>query len=165
MDRAGFKEVRFFKGVEVEHNNAYGVSTLFVVGLQLIADIESYELDVPDHIYFGANDSFHPSSDSEVKEWVDMISYFIEQGHVCTLDIPCQHASTISGTSLVQFDLFQPIIKVPIPDLKSWSKHTHLKIDDVDFNATNEGVWVHPLSSFLTPEAFTGWNEYDGDCP
>ena len=50
------KEVTFFIGKEVEKTPAYGKTTLFVVGLQPITEIEKHLKNI-DNIYFGAKHS------------------------------------------------------------------------------------------------------------
>jgi len=38
-----------------------------------------------------------------------------------------------------------------------------LKIDDVDFDATNPGVWTHSLHSLMSRDTFTSWDQYSKD--
>jgi hypothetical protein len=38
-----------------------------------------------------------------------------------------------------------------------------LKIDDVDFDATNPGVWTHSLHSLMDRSKFTDWAQYNND--
>ena len=57
MNREGHKNVEFFYGTEVEHTPAFGMPTLFVVGIQPEEWI-AYRMNGRRHIYFGANQSF-----------------------------------------------------------------------------------------------------------
>jgi len=38
-----------------------------------------------------------------------------------------------------------------------------IKIDDLDFNATNPGVWTHSLHALKDRTKFTAWSEYSND--
>ena len=52
--------VKFFTGFEVEHTPAFDMDTLFVVGPQPLDDILKHaEHQGSQHIYLGANQSFH----------------------------------------------------------------------------------------------------------
>ena len=60
------ENVTFFKGVEVEHTPAYGLLTLFVVGIQDPQEvINKAEVNECRNIYLGANQSFKPI----LKDW------------------------------------------------------------------------------------------------
>ena len=89
MIRQGHDDsVQFFTGTEVEHTPAHGKKTLFVVGVQEVADIAA-RLQGCEHIYFGANMSF-PNYDTNAHDWLDwenMIKPFLTKGYWCTLDI------------------------------------------------------------------------------
>ena len=39
------------------------------------------------------------------------------------------------------------------------------KIDDIDFNKTNKGVWTMSMEDFKSKSGFTKWNEYKQDEP
>ena len=58
MDRPGHEKVKYFVGTEVEHTPAFGMTTLFVVGLQPIDEIESWLSKVTlkniKHIFFNS---------------------------------------------------------------------------------------------------------------
>ena len=56
MIRAGHEEISFFTGTEVEHTIAFGMKTLFVVGLQDAQIIQQEAKNNKcEHIYFGAD--------------------------------------------------------------------------------------------------------------
>ena len=40
-----------------------------------------------------------------------------------------------------------------------------IKVDDVDFNKTNPGVWTMSMNHFKQSSGFTSWNEYKQDEP
>ena len=85
MNRPEHDNVNFFIGTEVEHTPAYGMETLFVVGIQKVKDIEfivgerSSLLDKSKHIthiYFGANQSFpsiKANNGADWAKWENMI--------------------------------------------------------------------------------------------
>lgn len=172
MNRSGHDQAIFFHGHEVEHTPAYGKSTLFVIGVQSKEEISNWIVDFNsykdqnkhiEHIFFGANDSFHPVSKLDWQRWESMIYYFLSQGYLCSLDIPYQYISEFNETGLNEKNNFIPIIKVAIPYIKLWNYNTCVKIDDIDFEATNPGVWVHQLDSLKKRSQFTDWSKYKGD--
>ena len=84
------ENVVFFSGVEVEHTPAYGMETLFVVGVQNTQEVLAMarEEDVK-HIYFGANQSFKTGGVNDSitwRLWEDMIKFCLDKGYWCTLD-------------------------------------------------------------------------------
>lgn len=162
MNRAGHEGVDFFTGIEVERTPAFGKKTLFVVGLQPIADIAA-NLPGCEHIFFGANHSFDPQRSEEWAQWERMISHFLALDYWCTLDIPISAVEQFNDGSLCEFRNFIPQIRVSVPYTKLWNYNTMLKIDDKDFDATNPGVWCHSLHSLMSRETFTSWDDYKGD--
>lgn len=156
----------FFWGKEVEHTPAYGMPTLFVVGVQTVELIEqklastTYETK---HIFFGANHSFNPQSYEEHKQWETMIYHFLERGNLCSLDIPMSQVEEFHESSYCEYDNFIPQIRVPVPYIKLWNYNTMFKIDDKDFKATNPGVWTHSLHSLMDRSKFTDWSQYKND--
>ncbi len=170
MNREGHDNVNFFFGQEVEHTPAYGKYTLFVVGVQSPSDIAlkltSGSAPV-EHIFFGANHSFHPDPDDhlEWQRWESMITYFLDKGYLCSLDIPVKCVESFNESGLCEYNNFIPQIRVSIPYIRLWNYNTMLKIDDNDFDATNPGVWTHSLHSLMTRETFTDWSQYNKDSP
>lgn len=155
-------DVIFFRGKEVEHTPAYGMDTLFVVGVQSIEDIADNLLGC-EHIFFGANHSFNPTNPSDWKEWENMIEYFLTKGYLCSLDIPMSAVEEFNEGGLCDYTTFIPQIRVPIPYIRLWNYNTMIKIDDKDFNATNPGVWSHSLHSLMDRKNFTDWKQYQKD--
>lgn len=166
MDRSGHESADFFYGREVEHTPVHGQPTLFVVGYQQQEAIEdalarsTYETR---HIFFGANDSYRPSTPAEHTAWENVISSFLMRGYWCSLDIPFQYVEEFHEGSLCENHRFIPIIKVPIPYVQLWNYNTCVKIDDRDFADSNPGVWVHRLHDLMDKRQFTDWSKYDGD--
>ena len=162
-------DVVFFVGEEVEKTPAYGMRTLFVTGVQPVEKIESFliEDDTIEHIFFGANHSYNPATASDLyqycTEWDDMIMHFIKKDYLCTLDIPLTGAEAFLEGPLTEQNNFIPQIRVPLPYTKLWNYNTMIKIDDVDFKATNPGVWCHSLHDLMDRDKFTDWNRYSLD--
>lgn len=156
----------FFYGREVEHTPAHGQPTLFVIGYhqqEAIEDALARTTIDTRHIFFGANDSYRPTTPAEHTAWENVISTFLARGYWCSLDIPFQYIEEFHEGSLCENHRFIPIIKVPIPYIQLWNYNTCLKIDDRDFADSNPGVWVHPLHDLMDRSQFTNWSKYDGD--
>lgn len=164
MNREGHDNASFFYGREVEHTPAFGKQTLFVVGIQSINDIADH-LSGCEHIFFGANHSFHPDPEDHLnwQRWESMISYFLDLGYLCSLDIPVKCVESFNDTALCEYNNFIPQIRISVPYIKLWNYNTMLKIDDKDFDATNPGVWTHSLHNLMTRETFTSWDQYSED--
>ena len=165
-DTGSSEEVTFFIGTEIEHTPAFGMRTLFVTGVQPVDEI-AYHFDKhPDgieHIFFGANHSFHPKDNLDWARWEGMIEFFLEKGYLCSLDIPIDVAEEFHENGLNDYHNFIPQIRVPLPYIKLWNYNTMLKIDDKDFNATNPGVWSHSLHNLQDRSKFTSWDAYKND--
>ena len=166
------ESITFFTGKEIETTPAYGMETLFVVGvhepeviLDLIKNPKLVKTDVQ-HIYFGANQSFKPNGTNDAatwRMWEDMIYVCLEAGYWCTLDLDVRDVEGLLESGLVEKQQFIPQISVKIPYLQQLGYHATIKIDDVDFNATNPGVWCHNLHDLLSRDKFTSWDKYGKD--
>lgn len=166
MNRPGHNDANFFFGSEVEHTPAHGMQTLFVIGYQSVESIEkalAKATSRTQHIFFGANDSYRPSTNPDFTGWENMIYTFLDRGYWCSLDIPFQYVEEFHEGGLCERDRFIPIIKVPIPYIGLWNYNTCVKIDDRDFAASNPGVWVHCLHDLKDRTRFTDWSKYDKD--
>jgi len=156
------EDIKFFIGNEVEHTPAYGLKTLFVTGIQPVEHI-AINLKDCQHIFFGANHSYNPKDNLEHQRWESMIRYFLDQGFLCSLDIPLNQVEEFNDSGLCESDNFIPQIRMPIPYIKLWNYNTMLKIDDKDFKATNPGVWSHSLHALMDRSKFTDWAQYKND--
>ena len=162
----------FFTGVEVEHTPAFGMLTLFVTGVHTAEEVQQaldthYALGGKpiNHIFFGANHSFEPEPDDYHywKQWEEMIEHFLKLDIWCSLDIPLQAVEQFNDGPLNDYNNFIPQIRVPIPYIKLWNYNTMIKIDDIDFKATNPGVWTHSLHDLKDRSKFTDWSQYKND--
>jgi hypothetical protein len=165
------EDITFFVGDEIERTPAYGMKTLFVVGVhepQEILDLLRTKLaySVVTHIYFGANQSFNPAGTNDVatwKPWEDMIYVLLENDYWCTLDLDVKDVEGLLESGLTEKRRFIPQISVKLPYLQQLGYNATIKIDDVDFEYSNPGVWCHSLHSLTTRETFTGWDQYGKD--
>lgn len=157
----------FFVGTEVENTPANGKLTLFVVGLQDPYKVmEMAKTYLCSHIYFGANQSFRSAGVNDYEtwdDWEDMISSCITAGYWATLDIDVSDVEGLVESGLCEYRKFIPNISVKIPYLNLLNYNATIKIDDVDFDSTNPGVWCHQLRNLTTTESFTDWDEYNKD--
>jgi len=166
MDRPGHESVKFFVGEEVEHTPAFGMRTLFVVGIQNVTDIQLQAIQHKcTHIYFGANQSFPKikTTDKEWFKWEDMIMPFLDNTYMCTLDIDVSCAEGLLEGSLIERHNFIPMISVKLPYIKQLGYNATLKLDDKDFRATNPGVWCHNIHDLQDRAVFTDWSKYTKD--
>ena len=167
MNRGGHEAVSMFVGTEVEHSPAYGLRTLFVVGVQDSREVMDTALkQACSHIYFGANQSFPPLDTNDGdgwRPWERMIQDCLEGGFQCTLDLDVSCTEGLLESSLVEYDRFIPMISVKLPYLRQLGYNATLKIDDKDFKATNPGVWCHSLHALQRRSVFTDWSRYIQD--
>jgi len=166
MIRDGHDNVTMFVGTEVEHSPAFGMRTLFVVGLQESSKIQAYALAHKcEHIYFGANQSF-PKLSFDSPEWVkweNLIGLFLRSNYWCTLDLPVDCTSGLVESGLVEHNRFIPMISVKLPYIQLLGYNATIKLDDQDFDATNPGVWCHSLHNLMKRTTFTDWSKYTKD--
>jgi hypothetical protein len=153
----------YFTGIEVERTPAFGMKTLFVVGVQPVHEIEENLTDDIKHIFFGANHSLDAHDYDTWNEWEDMIEYFLEQDYLCTLDIDLSRAEQFLEGPLVESNNMIPQIRVPIPYISQFNYNTTIKLDDKDFKASNPGVWCHNLHDLMGRDKFTPWQCYGND--
>ena len=166
----GIKEsITFFVGIEIERTPAYGMKTLFVVGVHdpyVIMELASKH--GCEHIYFGANQSFKTLGINDAatwRPWENMIYVCLDSEHEfwCTLDFDVREAEGLLESGLTEKRRFIPQISVKLPYLNQLGYNATLKIDDKDFNATNPGVWCHNLQDLLGRDRFTNWDQYGKD--
>jgi hypothetical protein len=159
--------ITFFTGVEIEKTPAYGMRTLFVVGVQNPHDlIELAQFNDCTHIYFGANQSFPQLATDDADEWRPwerMIDQCLDAGYWCTLDFDVSSVQGVLEMPVIGHRRFIPQISVKIPYLTQLGYNATIKIDDIDFEASNPGVWCHKLNTLLDEDKFTNWDQYGKD--
>lgn len=143
----------FFVGREVEHTAAYGLKTLFCHGsLSLreiqfkIADLYAAETEI-DHVYLNHNHT-------ECKDILNKIHYLLEDGLLVTYE-------ALGVDKIVDLDHHNLIHLLSVPVPKAKRTNLFIKIDDIDFNATNPGVWTVNVGKLQ--DHFTPWSAYEGD--
>lgn len=161
-------DVVFFTGFEVETTPAHGFLTLFVVGFHPVEKIlQLYHEHNCEHIYMGANQSFKIDLDEnggvDFSSWQPIIKGLLDNDILVTLDFDLKYIEYVQASGLCEYNNFIPQISVKIPNIKRLNYNATLKIDDVDFKATNPGVWCHRLHDLQSIEKFTSWNEYGKD--
>jgi hypothetical protein len=161
--------ITFFTGQEIEHTPAYGMRTLFVVGVHdPYVVIELARANNCKHIYFGANQSFSTAGINDIetwRPWESMIYVCLDadDDFWCTLDFDVRETEGLLESGLTEKRRFIPQISVKLPYLNQLGYNATLKIDDKDFAATNPGVWCHNLQDLLGRDRFTDWDQYGKD--
>lgn len=154
----------YFIGTEVEHTKMFGKRTLFVRGfknyLDVIAQAKQHGVE---HIFFGADHSYQPLTQSQQLLWQMMIKHCLDAGYDCSLDIPQTHAYDFVACELQKNTRFHPQIYIKLQNIEHYNANTHIKIDDRNFAATNKGVWTVALDKIVNNDTLTEWNEYLND--
>ena len=159
-------DAKFFVGTEIEHTPAYGMRTLFVVGLQDSTDIAiQCTMNRCDHIYLGANQSYNPKDYGEVSQWDDLVANLLHADLWVTLDIDSKFVDISSDllSCACEYNKFIPMLSFKVPYIRNLNYNTCVKIDDKGFKATNPGVWVHHLHDLMDRRRFTTWSKYEND--
>jgi hypothetical protein len=161
--------VKFFHGIEVEHTPAYGLMTLFVVGIRNVDDILKYaDRNDCEHIYLGANQSFFPEGHvlghPGLDDWDKLITKVLTNTKLfVTLDFDVKWVEHILDYGWTEHIHFIPMISVKLPYVTQLGYNASLKIDDIDFDKSNPGVWTHQVHDLLDRNRFTPWREYSSD--
>jgi hypothetical protein len=166
MNRDGHNNAAFFIGPEVEHTPAFSKKTLFVVGKQDVATIEKLarEHRAP-HIFMGANHSFVAVGPADMY-WDETITALLDKGFWITLDYEAHKHEVVLkmlNPGIWQSRLFIPLLSVRIPNIQTSSINLTIKIDDIDFKATNAGVWCLNHHEITDSNRFTDWQDYGTD--
>lgn len=166
MERVGHENTALFVGTEVEHTPAFGMRTLFVVGIQDPEVIQAHALASKcEHIYFGANQSFPTLeyTSSEWFKWEKLITFFLQSDYWCTLDFDVICTEGLLESGLTEANKFIPMISVKLPYIQQLGYNATIKLDDKDFNSSNPGVWCHSVHSLMNRDNFTDWSKYTKD--
>lgn len=159
--------VTFFTGVEIERTPAYGMKTLFVVGVQDAQEIIELAAEKEcTHIYFGANQSFPQLATDDAdawRPWERMIDQCLEADLWCTLDFDVSVVQGVLEMPVIGHRRFIPQVSVKLPYLTQLGYNATIKLDDLDFEHSNPGVWCHRLRDLTTTDSFTDWDQYSKD--
>jgi hypothetical protein len=129
-----------------------------VVGIK-----EQYEKHKCEHIYFGANHTFAPESDADWTAWENMIKALLSADYWCTLDYDVFYVKEVLELGFDEYKNFINMISVKLPYIKQFNYNATLKLDDIDFDSTNPGVWTHSLHKLMDRRTFTPWTDYSKD--
>ena len=156
--------VSLFIGKEIEKTPAYGMQTLFVVGIQNVDKLkELAKNNNCNHIYLGANQSFNIENNNQIEAWEFMTMHLLKEDFWVTLDFDVKYCEVISDMGLCEHNRFIPQISVKIPYINLMNYNACVKIDDKDYNASNPGVWIHRLHDLKSLSTFTDWDQYKND--
>jgi len=158
------KDVTVFSGIEVEYTPAHGKQTLFLARNDLTFDQiqECAVMANAEAIYYGANRSYIHGHFMQVPQ----IMKFLEHSYYVTVDYPFElHQLVSQKFALVwKHEKFIPFCSIIMPDSEE-DTSLCFKIDDIEFNKTNPGVWTMSMKDFKDKAGFTKWDEYKTDEP
>ena len=80
-----------------------------------------------------------------------------------TLDFDIIFIAEVYGFGFTSHFNFIPLISIKIPHVDKLSYNACIKIDDVGFESTNFGVWVHRIQDLMDSRSYTPWSEYKND--
>ena len=156
--------ITVFSGKEIEHTPAYGKQTLFLARNDLTFD-QIQELAVlsnAEAIYYGANRSYMHNHYQQVLQVIK----FIEHGYYVTVDYPFELHQLVSQKYALTWKhpKFIPFCSIIMPHSEE-DTSLCFKIDDVDFDSTNSGVWTMSMKDFKEKSGYTKWEDYKKDEP
>jgi hypothetical protein len=92
-----------------------------------------------------------------------MIDQCLTAGLWCTLDFDVSVVQGVLEMPVIGHRRFIPQISVKLPYLTQLGYNATIKLDDLDFDHSNPGVWCHRLRDLTTTESFTDWDQYGKD--
>ena len=116
------------------------------------------------HIFLGADHSFNVESNDPY--WNYTIIQLLNTGYWVTLDYEAhnhQDVLEMLDDTVWQNRSFVPLLSVRVPSIQDSGPNLTIKIDDIDFNATNAGVWCLHHTEVTDSNRFTDWIEYGND--
>jgi len=157
-------EVKVFVGTEIEHTPAHGEKTLFLATNELTTDqiVDLAELNACEAIYYGANRKYMHNHGTQLAQ----ITKLLDIGYYVTVDYQYSIHEQVKEKfrSVWNREKFIPFCSIIFPKSED-DDNLCIKVDDVDFNKTNPGVWTMTMNHFKQTAGFTGWNEYKSDQP
>ena len=156
--------VGVFSGLEVEHTPAFGKQTLFLARNDLFYDqiVELAEKVNAEAIYYGANRTFMPNHATQINQ----MKRLLRKGYWVTIDYQHKDHDKVKEqfTTVWNEERFIPFCSIIFPKSEG-DDNLCIKVDDVDFNKTNPGVWTMTMDHFKQSAGFTSWKEYKQDQP
>lgn len=157
-------DVGVFSGIEIEHTPAYGKQTLFLARNDLNYDqiIDLCTQVKAEAVYYGANRSFMPN----IATHIGQIIKLLEAGYYVTIDYQYSIHEQVKKfySSVWNKDKFIPFCSIIFANSGN-DNNLCFKIDDIDFNKTNPGVWTMSMNNFKQTSGYTKWDEYKQDEP
>jgi hypothetical protein len=92
-----------------------------------------------------------------------MIDQCLTAGLWCTLDFDVAVVQGVLECTFIGHRRFIPQISIKLPYLTQLGYNATIKLDDLDFDHSNPGVWCHRLRDLTTTESFTDWDQYGKD--
>ena len=156
--------VAVFSGLEIEHTPAYGLQTLFLARNDLTLEqiTELAEMVNAKAIYYGANRSFMHNHGLQLAQMMKLM----DAGYYVTIDYPYSLHTEVKERfkSVWKNEKFIPFCSIIFPNSED-DDQLCIKVDDIDFNKTNPGVWSMSMDHFKQTAGFTSWKEYKQDQP
>lgn len=152
-----------FIGNEVECTMFKGLKTLFIP-LEIWASIQggiSVKADKMkemwiEHLYIGANHTYYKDQAIEIIQQVIERADWLKM----TLEIPPENFDDI--VDIPHSENLCIVLSVRVKNVEA-RENLYIKIDDVDFNASNSGVWVAPVGDIMLDKNKTTWEAYSKD--
>ena len=156
--------VKVFSGLEVEHTPAFGKQTLFLARNDLTYE-QIKELCVKvdaEAVYYGANRTYL----NNVANQPLQINKLLTDGYFVTIDYQYEiHDQVKKRFSHVwKHPKFIPFCSIIFANTDE-DQQVCIKLDDVDFNKTNKGVWVMSMEDYKSKSGYTQWKQYNQDKP
>ena len=157
-------DAKYFMNLEVERTCQHLQNTLFLVGKDdpenIVAHAKEQNIE---HVYFGTGTSFLPADRDDVQAWDEMILSVLDAGLWATLDFDSDLLDTVASMKINQHEKFIPMISVKAGGWERINSNAVVKLDDVDFDCANSGVWCVGLDTLVKDCYKTEWAEYTED--
>ena len=89
----------------------------------------------------------------------------LKEGYTVTLDYDVKYHEYVLEAGYNEESKFISQISVKLPYINQLNYNACIKIDDKDFKATNNGVWIHQVHDLQERSKFTDWTKYENDNP
>tara|TARA_B100000214_G_scaffold375213_1_gene360603 strand:+ start:4014 stop:4559 length:546 start_codon:yes stop_codon:yes gene_type:complete len=156
--------VKVFSGLEVEHTPAFGKQTLFLARNDLTYE-QIKELCVKvdaEAVYYGANRTYL----NNVANQPLQINKLLTDGYFVTIDYQYEIHDQVKKrfSNVWKHPKFIPFCSIIFANTDE-DQQVCIKLDDVDFNKTNKGVWVMSMEDYKSKSGYTQWKQYNQDKP
>jgi len=97
---------------------------------------------------------------------INQIIRLLRKGYYVTIDYPHSLHNEVKARfeGIWTHEKFIPFCSIIFPKSED-DDNLCIKVDDVDFNKTNPGVWTMTMDEFKQSAGFTSWKEYKQDEP